>query len=244
MGAMIASAGRRTFVTSHPAGACAALHRHEASYVALVLEGGYEEYSVDGVWRCEPGDLVVHPPMHLHMNRFSARRTRVLNVVLDPRPFIDPGSSYGVWRPRKQFSLRSLSDMDLAAIDDVLAQSERSPALARIPGLSNMAGALAFDSRRGIGAEAGRLGMTREHVSRRFQREFGMPASVFRSEFRFRRALAMVTALSMPLVSVALEAGYADQAHLTRDFKSRTGVTPAALRRRLRTEREITSVQS
>jgi AraC-like DNA-binding protein len=35
----------------------------------------------------------------------------------------------------------------------------------------------------------------------------------------------------MPLASVALECGFADQSHLTRRFKGAVGVTPAAWRR-------------
>src|SRR5215831_14070986 len=48
-----------TFETRHPAGGAIAPHRHEAAYVAIVLEGGYQESSIDGTWLCEPGDWVV-----------------------------------------------------------------------------------------------------------------------------------------------------------------------------------------
>jgi len=97
----------RTFVTQHAAGARATLHRHSAPYLALVLEGGYEECSVDGVWRCEPGDLVVHPALHLHLNRFSQRRSRVLNVVLGARSRMT-SASYEVLRPRNPDAIRRL----------------------------------------------------------------------------------------------------------------------------------------
>lgn len=234
----------RTFVTRHPAGARATLHRHSAPYVALVLEGGYEECSVDGAWRCEPGDLVVHPPMHLHMNRFSARRTRVLNIVLVARRCTSLPPSYGVWRPRDPDSIRSLSRMDGDAIAEVLAHAEQSRALAPYPALSKMAGGLTIDPHCRVGAAADQLGMTREHASRIFRRHFGLPPSVFRSEQRFRGALTLLIDSTTPLASIALEAGYADQAHLTRDFKARTGMSPGAFRRSFRTDQEITSVQS
>ncbi len=231
-------------MTRHPAGGRATLHRHSAPYVALVLEGGYDECSVDGAWRCEPGDLVVHPPMHLHMNRFAARQTRVLNIVLTGRPWTSPAPTYGVWRPRDPDSIRLRSMLDRDAIAEVLAHAEESPALEPSPALSEMADGLAIDPHHHVGAAAGQLGMTREHASRIFRRHFGLPPSVFRSEQRFRRALSMVAAFATPLASIALEAGYADQAHLTRDFKARMGLNPGALRKSLRLDPEITSVQS
>jgi len=46
---------------------------------------------------------------------------------------------------------------------------------------------------------------------------------------RMQRAVRLVSA-GTPLVVAAADAGYADQAHLTREVKALTGVTPAALK--------------
>lgn len=54
-------------------------HRHAEAHVALVLDGGYSELSADGAWCCEPGDVVIHTPHHLHANSFKGR-TKVLNL--------------------------------------------------------------------------------------------------------------------------------------------------------------------
>lgn len=219
----------RTFVTRHGAGTRAALHRHSAPYLALVLEGGYEECSVDGVWRCEPGDLVVHPPLHLHTNRFWQRRSRVLNIVLAARP--DLATRYEVLRPRD--AIRPLRDGGEDAVAEILARAERSRPVAPNSAISMMAERLTVDPRCRIGAAASHPGATREHASRTFHRHFGFSPSAFRSERRFRDALALLADTTIPLASVALEAGFADQAHLTRDFRARTGTSPGAFRRSL-----------
>lgn len=233
----------RTFVTRHTAAARGTLHRHSAPYLALVLEGGYEECSVDGVWRCEPGDLVVHPALHLHVNRFSRRRSRVLNIVLAAGP--RTGSfAYGVLRPRDPDSLRRVHEMGDDGIAEMLAGAMRSEPVAPCSALSKMATRLTSDPRSRVGDPANHPAMTREHASRTFRRYFGFPPSVFRSEQRFRRALLLLADMTVPLATVALDAGYADQAHLTRDFKARTGASPGVFRRSWGLQRWITSVQS
>jgi AraC-like DNA-binding protein len=234
----------RPFVTLHAAGARTTLHRHSAPYVAFVLEGGYEERSIDGLWRCEAGDLVIHPPMHLHVNDFTGRRSRVLNFILPSKTPAHAAHSYGVWRPRDPDAVRRLNGLAADEIAEVLAGAV--PAMPIAPGsaLSGMAERLASDPRCRIGDRQNHPATTREHASRAFRRHFGFPPAVFRSEQRFRAALQLLADFTRSLVSVALDAGYADQAHLTRDFRARTGASPGAFRRALRLERRITSVQS
>lgn len=236
-----ASERPRPFLTRHPAGARTTLHRHAAPYVAFVLEGGYEERSIDGLWRCEAGDLVIHPPMHLHVNDFAGRRSRVLNFVLPSKTPAHTTPSYGVWRPRDPDAVRRLHGMDVA---EVLSGAAPAMPVAPCSALSEMAERLASDPRCRIGDRINHPSTTREHASRAFRRHFGFPPSVFRSEQRFRAALILLADFTRSLVSVALDAGYADQAHLTRDFRARTGASPGAFRRGLKLERRITSVQS
>lgn len=49
-------------------------------------------------------------------------------------------------------------------------------------------------------------------------------------EVRFRLAGSLLLQQAMPVSEVGFVCGYADQAHLTREFKKRLGVTPAKYR--------------
>lgn len=64
-----------------------------------------------------------------------------------------------------------------------------------------------------------------------FGREVGLTPKLYCRVRRFRRALERAAAdPSVSLVDLALEAGYADQSHLSREFKEFSGVTPGEYR--------------
>lgn len=76
---------------------------------------------------------------------------------------------------------------------------------------------------------AEQVGWSRRHLSERFRREFGLPPKTMARVIRFERARRMLTCVERPsLGSVAFASGYADQAHMTRDWRELAGATPAA----------------
>lgn len=76
---------------------------------------------------------------------------------------------------------------------------------------------------------AGVSGLSRAHLIRAFRRHFFITPHAYQTDLRVRHARRLLRAGDMPL-DVALACGFADQAHLTRHFKARTGVTPARFR--------------
>lgn len=71
------------------------------------------------------------------------------------------------------------------------------------------------------------VGWSRRHLTARFHREIGLPPKGYARVVRMRRAarlLSRVPALS--LGEVALECGYYDQAHFSREFRALAGCTP------------------
>jgi AraC-like DNA-binding protein len=75
-------------------------------------------------------------------------------------------------------------------------------------------------------------GLTERTLERHFLDLVGITPKTFHRVMRFRRALRGIYRCPRPSYAVlALEAGYADQAHLIRDFRSFAGLTPAAYAR-------------
>lgn len=78
-----------------------------------------------------------------------------------------------------------------------------------------------------VGRLAAEVGWSRRHLTQRFTTSFGLTPKVMSRVLRFERAKGLVQAPTRPsLASVAAACGYADQAHLTREWKALAGSAP------------------
>ena len=85
------------------------------------------------------------------------------------------------------------------------------------------------DTAGGIGVTelAAEVGWSRRHLSDRFQREYGLAPKVAARVLRFEKAVDQVRSAARPrLADVAARCGYADQAHLTREWRAMAGCSP------------------
>jgi AraC-like DNA-binding protein len=88
----------------------------------------------------------------------------------------------------------------------------------------------------GITRLAPALGVTRQHLARRFSQLVGVSPKTFARVVRLGRVIERARAVpageALNWSAVALELGYYDQAHLVDEFRELTGVTPTAWHRR------------
>lgn len=80
-----------------------------------------------------------------------------------------------------------------------------------------------------IGALSRDLNISERHLRRRFERAIGYGPKTFGRVLRFRAFLSLVEEHGYPIGQAAAEAGYADQAHLTRECNDLAGLPPAEL---------------
>lgn len=73
-------------------------------------------------------------------------------------------------------------------------------------------------------------GLSPWHLVRVFARDTGLPPHAWLVQARLERARTLLAGPSR-LADIAAETGFADQAHLTREFKRRHGLTPGAYRK-------------
>ncbi len=85
-----------------------------------------------------------------------------------------------------------------------------------------------------IGALADEVGWSRRHLTARFQADVGLPPKAVGRILRFQRVTrALYANAGGGLADVAYACGYADQAHLNRDFREFAGTTPTDYAARL-----------
>lgn len=82
------------------------------------------------------------------------------------------------------------------------------------------------------GALARHSGLSTRQIQRNFAREIGMPPRSYLRLLRLREAVAGVQGETAHLADAAAASGYADQAHMTREFRALGGLSPSAARRR------------
>lgn len=81
----------------------------------------------------------------------------------------------------------------------------------------------------GVGVQelAGEVGWSRRHLTERFRTEYGLTPKVAARVMRFEQAIDRLKARPLTrLADLAADLGYADQAHLTREFHSIAGCSP------------------
>ena len=87
----------------------------------------------------------------------------------------------------------------------------------------------------GITRLAPALGVSRQHLARRFSELVGVSPKTFARVVRLGRVVERVRAVPVgePVnwSALAIELGYYDQSHLVDEFREMTGLTPTAWRR-------------
>lgn len=94
-----------------------------------------------------------------------------------------------------------------------------------------------LEGRLSTSALAKRVGLSASHFARAFKASTGHSPRAFVMRQRIDRARALMIGTDMPLCEVALECGFADQAHLSRLFRQLVGFSPSTWRR-MNTARE------
>jgi len=137
---------------------------------------------------------------------------------------------------RERLALAHDSGARLALLERELgARLLRAASAVRVPGHARLDGLVehAVDAlrRRGPGASirdlAEDLGLSGRHLGRVFAERVGLGPKALHRVLRFQRVIGAVESVAPPSwAAVAAACGYFDQAHLIRDFRRFTGITP------------------
>jgi AraC family transcriptional regulator len=226
-------------------------HSHELPFFCLLIEGGYREEYVSRSVSYVPYTLAFHPAGETHACEMGAAGARVFNVEVPPegtararggdwQPWVDVRGGEVTWLATRLFReyRDGLGGAPLAAEALVLEMLSLVGAAAARPEsgrprwLSRAVAYVESEFRRSLRLTevAREVGMHPAHLSRVFRRQIGVPIGDYVHRLRVRYAAEALRRPGARLVDVAVDAGFADQSHMTRLFKRITGRTPGEFR--------------
>jgi AraC family transcriptional regulator len=230
------------------------LHAHRNPVLVFVLEGAFSERIGRQVHDCGHRSLLSIPAEQTHAETFTAPETHGLVLEVGPEradslgPFesvltdavvfdVPPIASIGLELYREY---RHRDDATPLAVEGLVltlaAAASRKIGTARErhrpPWLERVRAAMHDrfrDSLRmpDLAAEAS---VHPVYLARAFRRHFGCSPAAYLRRLRVEAAQAALLRTEAPLTRVALEAGFADQSHLTHQFRRLVGTSPARYR--------------
>jgi AraC family transcriptional regulator len=250
------AAGTLVGDTRLPPGAVLPRHGHDAAYVCIVLDGRYAEISHHES-RCAPGSVLVHPAGHVHADRIGREGARCINVEFEPGLLHgDAARTFAPWLqgehhvrlPPATAALRRLAEAldetdDLAPLQvhaaalDLLCLAARArvavPPERRSRPIERVVDRLeaALDAPPTLDELARIAELHPHHLMRVFRAQRGETIGGYVRRRRLEGADDALRDGGLPVVEIALRAGFCDQSHFTRAYRRQFGRTPGQRRR-------------
>ena len=228
-------------------------HSHEKSYFCLVVRGAYTESRYKSEQACNPSTLVFHPEDESHSDHFHTdsqcfniqmddgwiERMRQHSIALDVPGHFRGGSLprlamtlYDEFRRADAFSPLivegiALEMMGVAGRKFAESMDSMPPRwLVEVRDLLHER----FSERLSLTQQADYAGVHPVHLAREFRRFYHCTPGEYIRRLRIEFAIEKLTNSSIPLIEIALAAGFCDQSHFTRTFKQLTKKTPREYR--------------
>ena len=223
-------------------------HRHERASFSFVASGRYEECIGRQAHSRTTSTLIYHPAGERHAVAFDSD-TRIISIEFRGHPMSDSldrslshRSALVAWLgsrlERELTRFDTASDLAIdGLISEMLAEGSRAKVLSADKRSSawlaratdflhdNFTNALSLDE------VADTAGVHSAHLSRVFRQKMGCTVGEYVRRLRFEFACQQILSTERRLCEVALDAGFADQSHFNRIFRSRMGIAPDAYRK-------------
>lgn len=225
------------------------LHAHEAASLTLVIRGGYRERFPTRTFDCVPGKILFRPPGQPHSDQMSNGGAHCLMVEF-PQSWQErlhqagfkikgasqlPGVFHAVAQLRRELDTNDdatplaveslVLDLICSCMRQKLNTNSKPMWITRLHDRLESE----FERRISLSELAGECGHHPAHVARTFRAHYHCTIGEFVRRRRIAHACERIAA-GDPLSSVALDAGFANQSHFSRVFKTIIGTTPREYR--------------
>lgn len=232
-------------------------HTHERSYFCFVRHGTYTERYGRQEILCKPSSVTFRASDETHEATLHDADSRVFVVEISPRwietlraDSLSLGSTYefcGGRIPRLCASLnREFHKTDSAAklaieglAMELLAEAsrQRSTRVRSMPSWLKQAREMIIEhspEALQLTQIAAAVGVHPVYLATAFRENFGVTIGELVRKLRIEHACEELVKRDLPLATIALQAGFVDQSHFSKVFKSYVGTTPAKYRRSFR----------
>ena len=229
-------------------------HSHDLASFYVVLGGSLTEFYGRNKRDLGTCSVVFTPPGEVHSNSFHDTGGRCFLVELTSHwtdrltassikleSALDASNGeltqlairlYKEFRNVDKVSPLSVEGLALEILAALSRQSENAPE-PYLPGWLRDAKDLLhdrFSEAMTLGEIAGQVGVHPVHLVRAFRKRYRCSLAEYQRRLRVEYASRQLVVTRRALADIALSAGFADQAHFSRSFKTRTGLTPAKFR--------------
>jgi AraC family transcriptional regulator len=236
---------------SHASAREVPLHAHAHAFFSMLIAGRYREWFGHEHWDARPLAMVLRPAQAEHRDEMGPDGALFLCVDIAP-DYWDALTSSGARLQRRAFDDRPMSCVALRLLREICDQrpgwrgiaealvhelveeyvtdsrqvQRREPAWLR-RALERLHHDPAHET---LGSVAAELDLHPVHVSRMFKRHLGQTVSQYLRGLRLRRLARGLLEGDGGLAELAVDHGFADQSHMTREFSRATNWSPAKLR--------------
>jgi len=232
-------------------------HAHENSYFCFGLQGVYTERYGKREVVCRPSALTFRSSAQTHEARVHDAETRVFVLELSPQwieklraDSLKLESAFEFYggtlmricaRLNREFhktdSAAKLAIEGLAL--ELLAEATRQPSrgIGAAPPWLRQAREMViehFSETLKLTQIAAEVGVHPVYLATAFRQKFGITIGEFVRRLRIEQACAELKKKDLPLSLIALQAGFSDQSHFSKVFKSYVGMTPREYRTTVR----------
>lgn len=231
-------------------------HQHALTHLTCILSGGFTERYEDQTLDCPAGSLLVVPKDRIHDDLVWAEGAETLSIEIGPKTLEKlEGSASFLKEPqvlksaliartieRLVIEFRQSDEAALLAVGalamELLSIAERSQKHdepnAWMPELIEMLHRNPAQSA-SLSQFAGRFGISEATLGRTFRRLHGCSVAEYVRWLRLEQSKKLLVASDLSLAEIAIEVGFYDQAHFSREFKKLYGTAPSTYRAAMRT---------
>ncbi len=237
---------------SHALGRKLPVHTHESAYFGLLLDGGYTERFTQRATEYGPFTLGFHPPSLTHEDEIAACGSRMFcievrdtfwqrtkNLLAAPNFTPDLCGRETTWLGVRLYRAFRAGTLDALQMEEICGEMLQGCALVNVSEEKQVPRWLgqtvdllhgAFRTQITLDSIAKELHLHPIHLSRVFRKKYGCTMGEYVNRLRVQFTCVKMSQGWPALDELALEAGFADQSHMGRVFKSIVGDTPAKFR--------------